>query len=364
MKRFLSKISHVFLILLVFLWIHSSLVIAEIKSVAVNHLPLPKVETGYSFLVGGHLYGSPFSHSFFPAPSLLQNIDRINQSGASFFVSLGDNYRLITGVYPSNFFKSFVSQLKIPFLNVIGNHDISGNLPVQELKKQYQSFFGKIYYHFSCRKDAYIILDTEFTDQLGDQLQYFKGVIESLEKDSSIENVFLFSHKVIWLDGLGREDIFPSIYHHLDYKNKTHLGKVIAEFIKKLAVHKNIYWIAEHDDFLFFKNPDFNITYLATGIKETEKDHLLQVQVSENGGVVFKVISLTGAPTRIINNSNLDLMEIKYRRKYFPTFWERLSTLSSRKVFRTCMQNAVILFLLILGCVVLKSKLSLRGITK
>ena len=57
----------------------------------------------YSFLIAGHLYGSPGSPSVYPSASFLANIDMINQNNASFFVLLGDNYQFGQPNYVDNF---------------------------------------------------------------------------------------------------------------------------------------------------------------------------------------------------------------------------------------------------------------------
>jgi len=106
----------------------------------------------YSFLVGGHLYGDPSTHSVFPSASLLANIDMINGSGAKFFVSLGDNVRLTN--YFSHYHKAFTSKLTLPLFNAIGNHDVTD-------RKMYEARFGKTYYHFVFNNALFVFLDSD-----------------------------------------------------------------------------------------------------------------------------------------------------------------------------------------------------------
>ena len=112
-----------------------------------NDLTLSQAEKAdsYSFEVGGHLYGASKNHnSVFPSSSFLGNIDRINSSNISFFVSLGDNFRRATEEHIVHFKSAVASRLKMPFFNAVGNHDVTN-------RERYEAHFGKTYYCITFR---------------------------------------------------------------------------------------------------------------------------------------------------------------------------------------------------------------------
>ena len=128
---------------------------------------------------------------------MLGNIQKFNQLNPLFFISLGDNYRLANEIHINNFINSFVNNLKMPFLTVAGNHDVTD-------REMFYQYFGKSYYDFSINTDHYIILDSELTntDNQETQIRYFNDLIKIIAQDSLIKNVFVFTHKLLWADFL------------------------------------------------------------------------------------------------------------------------------------------------------------------
>ena len=107
----------------------------------------PNKQEGFHFFLGGHLYGDAgHQTSIYPSPSLIANIDTINSSGASFFISLGDNVRESNKVQWSNFKNSFTNKLEMPFFSVMGNHDTLANAELAV------KLYGPTFYTFRHQK--------------------------------------------------------------------------------------------------------------------------------------------------------------------------------------------------------------------
>ena len=71
-----------------------------------------------SFLAVGHIYGSPRHHATqYPSPSIIANVNTINQSGVNFFIGLGDIVNGPTKQRFDIFDEVFLSKLEIPFYN-------------------------------------------------------------------------------------------------------------------------------------------------------------------------------------------------------------------------------------------------------
>ena len=128
----------------------------EERCIPTNDIKIGNINSDYNFLVGGHLYGDP-RRTTSPANTLLLNIQNFNQLNPLFFISLGDNYRSANDVNIKHFIKSFVKELKFPFLTIAGNHDVTD-------RKKFKEYFGRSYYDFSAGSEHFIILDSEFDD--------------------------------------------------------------------------------------------------------------------------------------------------------------------------------------------------------
>ena len=272
-----------------------------IKSL-INHKTLiaPDSLECYSFIVAGHLYGSgAYQRSMFPSSSILANIELINTLKPKFFVTLGD---IINSTYLRNiinFKKSFAYKLEMPIFNAVGNHDIERGpvgkgYPKIEL---YEHNFGKMYYHFLLGRELFIFLNTELEKGKieGRQLDYLLSIIRAAEtggKNQEIKNVFIFSHKHIWLPDEFKGNGFPC-------PRTPNFNTEIKPHLIELSKRKSVYWISGDAIFngavlLYQKDPLYDITYVGTSIHDLKSDAIIQINISKNGNLTFNPISLTG----------------------------------------------------------------------
>lgn len=276
--------------------------------------PHEEVE-GYSFLLGGHLYGAPENrHSVYPSASVLANIDLINSTNARFFVSLGDNYRATNNVNMSHYVDALARKLKMPLFNTVGNHDVTD-------RSLYEKHFGRTYYHFTFGSELFIFLDTEIDggEVIGDQLKYFRNVINGITKESGISNVFVFSHKLIWSVN---NPYFDIVYNHLNsrkgYSDSNNFQSNIVPILAKLSKGVSVYWVSGDVgcswSYPLFceKEREHDITYIATGVGDTGRDMILLVNVSKVGEVALVPFSLTGERVYPVGHYGVD-----YWRKQF-----------------------------------------------
>lgn len=150
---------------------------------------------GYSFFLAGHIYGTPANkYSIIPAVSFLENIDSMNESGASFLVLLGDVYFLAMPPHMRTFSRT-IAQLGMPVFNALGNHDVS-----RSQRAAYMERFGRTYGVKRNGGEFFIFLDTEITDGeiTGEQLDFLRMAMEFARSNEDINHVFIFSHKLIW----------------------------------------------------------------------------------------------------------------------------------------------------------------------
>ena len=219
------------IILLVMIRFQASATVAVIQSqINGKILDCKEPPEEYSFLVCGHIYGSVY-----PSASFLANIDMMNNTGAKFFVLLGDMLRISNEEHANNFKKS-IATLRMPLFNAVGNHDV-GN------REFYENNYGRTYYDFIYGMTKFIFLDTELSTKdyqtsgeiIGNQLEYFTRACEEALKNPDIKNVFIFSHKLIW--SVNNPD-YQVVYKHSNspsYSNITSFRNNIDSLLKQLA---------------------------------------------------------------------------------------------------------------------------------
>ena len=315
----LKKVANKFLISFFLFSLLSSLLLAEkqVKS-PLNNLILncnEKIE-GYSFLVSGHIY-CPNKKSIYPAKSIVSNISLLNNADAGFMVLLGDIIQRTGRREIRALRDSFLMKLNFPVFNAPGNHDLSN-------REVYKEYFGKTFFSFQYSTELFIFLDTEISDGKieGDQLNFIMKNIEHCKESSQIKNIFIFSHRLLWAIGNAPySSIIPFVNRPLAHHNKANtISAIILPQLKSLA-GKNVYFVSGDVGVswslsLFYeKDKTSNITYIATGIGDTQRDMICQVIVDKSGKINFKPISLTGQKLDGIEGYGLDYWEKYFRQK-------------------------------------------------
>jgi len=260
--------------------------------------------SNFSFVVSGHFHGSSTNKSGFPASSLLANLDTLNLSSASFVVCLGDLFMDVKNNIP-NYKKSLFTKLNKPLFNVVGNHDLSGNV--------YQENFGETFFSFSIGENSLVFLDTEKDngDIKNDQLDLLKNALESNAK-----NVFVFSHRTIWAE---EDEIFSELFKD---NTRSQFGnnfqKEILPILEKSKAY--IYWFSGsmggNAKASFFYHPKSEkITYITTAIRDLPRDAALNVDI-KNNEVLFRTQSITNSEVIELEKYNLDYWKTEKTEKF------------------------------------------------
>ena len=317
----------------------------------INGKQLQEVMGGYSFLVGGHLYGAPEIQALFPSSSLLGSLDDIKQTEASFFIALGDIFRSEEDLQIANFQKSFSDQLDIPMFNSVGNHDVIN-------RQKYMATFGETYYDFQLGTELFVILDSELDNSniAHEQYDYLISVLDLADSTPGIKNIFIFSHKLLWAANLPKYQI---IYDHLNSKQGYHsdmnISKKIFPRLKSMSNQKNIFWMSGDIGCswslpLFYdKDPDTGLTFIATGIGDTNSDALVSVAI-ENGYPSFAVFPLGGGKsTNALESYNLDYWTNYFKQNSSGYTFSILFNIARNKYYLAGVLTAAVLAMLICG---------------
>lgn len=279
---------------------------------------MPGPGESYSFWIIGHFYGEPESFSICPTGTLLSNLDLINSSDARMLVTMGDIVKIPTKQRLDNF-RKVARQIELPMFNAPGNHELLDSLHLFS-RDDYIRSFGPTWQAFSLGCARFILLDTSLNpgEIAGEQLEFLSRELKAAAQDPTIRVVLIFSHFLIWCADDPRLEV---VWEHIvpirhNYKRGVFSQKVEPLLIEA-AAHKPLYWFSgdngpswSYSPF-YWKMPDRDITYVASGLGGTERDEILLAKVSPSGAVSLTPVSMVGA--------ELGPMEM-----YGPEYWEKV----------------------------------------
>jgi hypothetical protein len=266
-------------------------------------LPVLPEDKSYSYIVIGHGYGRSVSlHNMphqLPAASLLANIDKLKALDADFVVMLGDVYWRMETPWVTAFEKQIMDRIGIPFINAVGNHDITRYSAAGKVvldADAYKKRFGTTYFSFRAGRDFHIVVDTVTAGRSirGAQKKFLEAQIAAASANPDVRNVMFWSHHLVWTQ------IDPN---YADLKGKPgnwNFKSEIYPLVQELAKTKNVYWgsgnFGEPPNISLFydRRQQENLTVFATGLGDTRHDLVLHVTVGDDAKVSIKPISLTG----------------------------------------------------------------------
>jgi len=263
-----------------------------------------EVENEYSFIITGHLYGKPSKAPTTSAATFLESIDMINNLDIDFTVFLGDCYYEPESLQINNFIKT-TSKIESPVFNAIGNHE-------GDDWQLYADYFGKTYFNFNYGSSVFVFIDLEMTNEkyIGEQYDFISEVTNKILNDSSIKNVFICTHKLIWLYHLKTlKENLEEIMWPQTYYTKIDYDQHLRPMLDKLSENKKVYWLSGdwYLPLFYHKDTATGVTYIATGLDDNEKDAIIKINVDANSVVSFQTLSLTGKKL-----SSLESYDINY----------------------------------------------------
>jgi hypothetical protein len=270
-----------------------------------NRMAFPDLpaDKSYSYIVIGHGYGRSVSlHNMphqLPAASLLANIDKLKDLNADFVVMLGDVYWRMETPWVTAFQKQIMDRIGIPFINAVGNHDITRYSAAGKVvldANVYKERFGDTYFSFRAGSDFHIVVDTVTGGRSiqGAQKKFLEAKIAAAAANPDVRNVMFWSHHLVWTQ------IDPNYAELKGMPGNWNFKSEIYPLIQDLAKTKNVYWgsgnFGEPPNISLFydRRQQENLTVFATGLGDTRHDLVLHVTVSNDAKVSIKPISLTG----------------------------------------------------------------------
>lgn len=257
----------------------------------------------YSFIVSGHFYGDGTNKSHFPANTLLANMDLFNQTDLKMLVCLGDLFKDISNDIP-HYEKSFFNRLKIPLINTVGNHDLTGSV--------YQDNYGETAFMVEFGGDIHLILDTERDngDIEDEQLDLLKQVLEKSEQ-GGVNHVFIYTHRTVWKEAYPEmEGLFLDNTQGL---TRTNYESEVLPLLKSISAKSQVFWFSGSlgtapSSFFYFHDETHQVKIIGTAIRALPRDAVLRVNVSQRE-VSFETISLTGEELLPLESYNVDFWQ-------------------------------------------------------
>lgn len=264
------------------------------SNLSLNNVVVQEEKTNkIRFIVAGHLYGGHSNDGgTIPANTLIDSITELNELSPNLFFSLGDLVQ-----YPSeqNFQElhyNFLDKIEAPIFNAPGNHDFDSG------RVFYEDEFGQTFYFFKYGQNQIIVLDTEVANCfiLGRQKSMLEQAIDIALDDEEITNIFIFFHKVLFLDrGINlRAEANDSCKYGNNYIDLE------DELFLPAAQIKPVYLIAGDVGAFggnltpfYNKYPDVDLYTLAVGLGDTPDDVLLQIDIHSKE-VAFELIPIGG----------------------------------------------------------------------
>ena len=138
-----------------------------------------------------------------------EGIEKLNLVMPEFVLSVGDliqGYTTDTAQISKEWkeVNQVISELKMPFFYLPGNHDITNEIMAEEWEKRY----GQRYYSFEYKNVLFVILDSNDDKEFHLTRDQTNFVINSLKKNKNVRWTFLLMHHPLWTyetDGMFQE---------------------------------------------------------------------------------------------------------------------------------------------------------------
>ena len=121
----------------------------------------------------------------------------------------------------------------------------------------------------------------------------------------------MFTHKLLWADFLEKyETVLKNSNNTSNYANQRGLTDKIFESLNLVKNNKNIYWISgdvgiwRSYQLFYEKDKKENITFIATGLGETENDMILNIEIKK-GSARINALPLNSLNNIVVSENNL-----------------------------------------------------------
>ena len=203
-----------------------------------------------------------------------KGVEKLNLMMPEFVMCVGDlisGYTTDTALITKQWdeVNQIISNLKVPFFYLPGNHDITNKVMEKEWEKRY----GKRYYSFNYKYVLFIILDSNDDDDYNLTRQQTDFVLKTLKENQGVRWTYLFMHHPIWTYDTGGR--FPEIQEALKSRKHT-----------VIAGHEHRYHHEEINNANYYILATTGAGSALLGEPFGEFDHISWITMTDNGPVM------------------------------------------------------------------------------
>ncbi len=203
-----------------------------------------------------------------------KGVEKLNLMMPEFVMCVGDlisGYTTDTALITKQWdeVNQIISNLKVPFFYLPGNHDITNKVMEKEWEKRY----GKRYYSFNYKNVLFIILDSNDDDDYNLTRQQTDFVLKTLKENQGVRWTYLFMHHPIWTYDTGGR--FPEIQEALKSRKHT-----------VIAGHEHRYHHEEINNANYYILATTGAGSALLGEPFGEFDHISWITMTDNGPVM------------------------------------------------------------------------------
>ncbi len=249
----------------------------------------PTNKIKHSFVVAGHVYGSPIENTIGIYPPFKEKFPSILETPNLYHaIYTGD---VVRHPYDENEWDiviedmdSFVDDYHI----AAGNHD-RGDVFLDR--------FGSYYYSFKEGSDLFIILNTNHWNIVGEQKEFLENTLADIENTS---NIFVFCHELIWWSP---DSIFQNIGINFlpHYPGSSNYWSEISPLLE--GCNKAVYLFSgdlgattSSSPYAYYNYA--NIHLVASGMGRANTSNYLIVNVFEDHSVKINLKAIEGDPDK------------------------------------------------------------------
>lgn len=269
----------------------------------------------YRFVALGHIRTAPNKPG--PNPNLRQNVARLLADDPAFVVSLGDLYYQLRDDSVAAIRRWVSDNIPVPFFNAVGNHDTQS--PTGQDPARYARAFGSPSFEFTLGSELFLFLDLGATSGLSaGEAGRLRDRLALAAKDSAIRNIFLLSHRVFW--SYHNPAMAPVFRYRHPVKPPPDYRFFLDELkplLEAMPEDKRTFLMAGdigggRKYLQTFYHRDGNITYIATGMGNRQRDGFITVSIEE-GEVSLQHTTLATGQVSPLDDYGLDYWTTFYR---------------------------------------------------
>ena len=313
--------------------------------------PPTEYSANYSFLVAGHAFGSHNAANVGLHPDFFARLTAAGAPDYDFLIFTGDTTRDGSPENWATVQKQLV-EIERPYYLVMGNHDNT-----EWGRRLFIEKFGNTFYTFDRGSERFVVLDTQrvYGTISEDQLLFLRKCLG--EVDTTIENVLVFFHQVLWTRHPKYKTLKTNRASRYERMSKSNFWEDVYPILQETE-QKKIYVFAgdvgaRPDSVPAFYDTWGHVTLIASGMGEVNEENGLLVTV-QGSSLSFRLIPLD--PARELTNledftvENLVDYHDPKRVQLVPlleSYWTRLPRVARDKRFRAGVLLATLFFSLV-----------------